>query len=99
VLEFLKKLFGGDDEIVRLEIGEIVLTFPLMGIDHERLSYRYAGLGFRLTNVYVNVMQDLIAYAIDKQGSWHKFRGIMNSQFAIKPNLLVFVTPQNLCLC
>jgi hypothetical protein len=29
VLEFLKKLFGGDDEIVRLEIGEIVPTVPL----------------------------------------------------------------------
>jgi hypothetical protein len=29
VLEFLKKLFGGDDEIVRLGIGEIVPAVPL----------------------------------------------------------------------
>lgn len=29
MLEFLKKLFGGDDEIVKLEIGEIVPTVPL----------------------------------------------------------------------
>lgn len=30
MLEFLKKLFEGDDEIVRLEIGEIVPTVPLV---------------------------------------------------------------------
>ncbi|MBI1321244.1 MAG: DUF1501 domain-containing protein [Candidatus Hydrogenedens sp.] len=33
----------------------------LMGIDHERLTYRYAGRDYRLTDVYGNVIHDLIA--------------------------------------
>lgn len=33
----------------------------LMGIDHERLTYRYAGRDYRLTDVYGNVKHDLIA--------------------------------------
>jgi hypothetical protein len=32
----------------------------LMGIDHERLTYRYAGRDYRLTDVYGNVVTDLI---------------------------------------
>jgi hypothetical protein len=31
-----------------------------MGIDHERLTYRYAGRDFRLTDVYGNVVKDLL---------------------------------------
>src|SRR4030095_10832652 len=33
----------------------------LLGFDHEKLTYRYAGRDFRLTDVHGNVVQDLIA--------------------------------------
>ncbi|MGB7347580.1 MAG: DUF1501 domain-containing protein [Pirellulaceae bacterium] len=33
----------------------------LMGLDHEQLTYRYAGRDFRLTDVHGNVMKDIIA--------------------------------------
>jgi len=33
----------------------------LLGLDHERLTYRYAGGDFRLTDVYDNTVRDLIA--------------------------------------
>ena len=33
----------------------------LMGIDHERLTYRYAGRGMRLTDVKGNVVKEIIA--------------------------------------
>ena len=32
-----------------------------MGLDHERLTYRYAGRDFRLTDVAGNVMKDIFA--------------------------------------
>jgi hypothetical protein len=33
----------------------------LMGLDHERLTYRFSGRDFRLTDVYGNVVQEIIA--------------------------------------
>ncbi|MEM7454765.1 MAG: DUF1501 domain-containing protein [Planctomycetota bacterium] len=33
----------------------------LLGLDHERLTYRHAGRDFRLTDVYGNVIHDIIA--------------------------------------
>ena len=33
----------------------------LLGLDHERLTYRYAGRDFRLTDVHGHVIQDIIA--------------------------------------
>jgi uncharacterized protein (DUF1501 family) len=33
----------------------------LLGIDHERLTYRYAGRDFRLTDVYGEVVKEIIA--------------------------------------
>ena len=33
----------------------------LLGIDHERLTYRYAGRDFRLTDVHGNVLHDVLA--------------------------------------
>ena len=33
----------------------------LMGIDHRRLTYRYQGRDFRLTDVYGDVVEKLIA--------------------------------------
>jgi hypothetical protein len=32
-----------------------------MGIDHTRLTYRYAGRDFRLTDVSGRVMRDILA--------------------------------------
>ncbi len=33
----------------------------LMGFDHERLTYRYAGRDFRLTDVHGKIVNDIIA--------------------------------------
>jgi len=33
----------------------------LMGLDHERLTYNYAGRDFRLTDVAGNVIRELFA--------------------------------------
>jgi uncharacterized protein (DUF1501 family) len=33
----------------------------LLGFDHEKLTYRYAGRDFRLTDVYGNVVKDILA--------------------------------------
>jgi hypothetical protein len=33
----------------------------LLGLDHERLTYRYSGRDFRLTDIYGNVVRDVIA--------------------------------------
>jgi hypothetical protein len=33
----------------------------LMGLDHERLTYRYAGRDFRLTDVYGHVVKEVLA--------------------------------------
>ena len=32
-----------------------------MGLDHERLTYRYAGRDFRLTDVHGQVVRELLA--------------------------------------
>ena len=33
----------------------------LMGLDHERLTYRYSGRDFRLTDVEGRVLQEILA--------------------------------------
>ena len=33
----------------------------LMGLDHQQLTYRYAGRDFRLTDVAGNVVQEIFA--------------------------------------
>ena len=33
----------------------------LLGMDHEKLTYRYAGRDFRLTDVYGRVISDIFA--------------------------------------
>jgi hypothetical protein len=33
----------------------------LMGLDHERLTYRYSGRDFRLTDVHGNVVKEVLA--------------------------------------
>ncbi|HCN78186.1 MAG TPA: hypothetical protein DIT13_13450, partial [Verrucomicrobiales bacterium] len=33
----------------------------LLGFDHEALTYRYAGRDFRLTDVFGNVVREILA--------------------------------------
>jgi hypothetical protein len=33
----------------------------MLGLDHKRLTFNYAGRGFRLTDVYGNVVKDILA--------------------------------------
>jgi hypothetical protein len=33
----------------------------LLGLDHTRLTYRYSGRDFRLTDVFGRVIEDIIA--------------------------------------
>jgi hypothetical protein len=33
----------------------------LLGLDHERLTYRYAGRDFRLTDVYGRVVREILS--------------------------------------
>ena len=33
----------------------------LLGLDHERLTYRYSGRDFRLTDIYGRVFRDILA--------------------------------------
>ena len=33
----------------------------ILGIDHEKLTYRYAGRDFRLTDVYGDVVHEILA--------------------------------------
>ena len=46
----------------RVSIHELHATIlHQLGIDHEKLTYRYAGRDFRLTDVFGNVVTDLLA--------------------------------------
>ena len=46
----------------RVHVHDLHATIlHLMGLDHERLTYRYSGRDFRLTDVHGNVVQDIIA--------------------------------------
>jgi Protein of unknown function (DUF1501) len=46
----------------RVSIHDLHATLlHVLGIDHERLTYRYAGRDFRLTDVYGEVMYDLLS--------------------------------------
>ena len=45
----------------RVSIHDLHATLlHVLGIDHEKLTYRYAGRDFRLTDVYGQVMKDLL---------------------------------------
>ena len=46
----------------RVHVHDLHATMlHLLGFDHERLTYRYAGRDFRLTDVHGNVVRELIA--------------------------------------
>ena len=43
---------------------KFLFSLPLLdrlGFDHERLTYRYVGRDFRLTDVHGRVMRDIVA--------------------------------------
>jgi hypothetical protein len=46
----------------RVHVHDLHATvLHLLGLDHERLTYRYAGRDFRLTDVYGNVVREILA--------------------------------------
>jgi hypothetical protein len=60
--------FGQTDEFGyqvvegRVHIHDLHATIlHLLGLDHERLTYRHAGRDYRLTDVYGNVVHEIIA--------------------------------------
>ena len=60
--------YGGTDEIGHLAVDGKVHMHDLhatllaaLGLDHEKLTYRYAGRDFRLTDVYGRVVHELFA--------------------------------------
>jgi Protein of unknown function (DUF1501) len=62
------QMYGSTDEFgfkavdKQVSIHDLHATMlRLLGLDHEKLTYRYAGRDFRLTDVYGNVVTDLIA--------------------------------------
>lgn len=50
---------AAEDKVHMHDLHATVLH--LMGMDHERLTYRYAGRDFRLTDVYGHVVQEVLS--------------------------------------
>jgi hypothetical protein len=54
--------FGDRAEINRVHIHDLHATvMALLGFDHKKLTYRYNGRDFRLTDNYGDVVRDIIA--------------------------------------
>ena len=54
--------FGFAAQEKKVHVHDLHATIlHLLGFDHTRLTYRYAGRDFRLTDVYGEVVHDLIA--------------------------------------
>ena len=60
--------FGASDEFGfyarenRVHVHDLHATIlHLMGIDHERLTYRYGGRDFRLTDIHGRVVKEIMA--------------------------------------
>jgi hypothetical protein len=51
--------YAAEDRVHMHDLHATILH--LLGIDHHRLTYRYAGRDFRLTDVYGNVVKDVLA--------------------------------------
>ena len=46
----------------RMHVHDLHATMlHLLGVDHERLTFRYAGRDFRLTDVHGNVAKEILA--------------------------------------
>ena len=55
--------FGFKAEENPVHVHDLQATIlELLGFDHEKLTYRYSGRDFRLTDVHGKVVQDLIAW-------------------------------------
>jgi uncharacterized protein (DUF1501 family) len=61
-------VYGASDELGMRAVEHPVhvhdlhaTVLHLLGLDHERLTYRYAGRDFRLTDVYGRVVSDIFA--------------------------------------
>jgi hypothetical protein len=61
-------VYGATDETGKEAVQGIMGTHDvhatilhLLGLDHERLTYRYAGRDFRLTDVAGEVAMDIVA--------------------------------------
>jgi hypothetical protein len=54
--------FGHHAIVNKVHMHDLHATLlAALGLDHEKLTYRYAGRNFRLTDVYGNVVHDLFA--------------------------------------
>jgi arylsulfatase A-like enzyme len=54
--------FGHHAAVDKVHMHDLHATLlAALGLDHEKLTYRYAGRNFRLTDVYGHVVQDLFA--------------------------------------
>jgi hypothetical protein len=54
--------FGSEGVAGRVHIHDLHATMlHLLGLDHEKLTYRYSGRDFRLTDVHGNVVQEILA--------------------------------------
>ena len=53
---------GQKAEVDKVHLHDLHATMlHLLGLDHERLTYRYGGRDFRLTDVYGRVVHDIVA--------------------------------------
>ena len=62
------KLYGMSDDIGYEAIDEVVHVHDLhatilhqLGLDHKRLTYRFQGRDYRLTDVHGEVVRDILA--------------------------------------
>lgn len=54
--------FGFQAMVNKMHVHDLHATIlHLLGLDHERLTYRHAGRDFRLTDVYGQVVQEILA--------------------------------------
>jgi hypothetical protein len=54
--------YGGEAVEGKVHTHDLHATvLHLLGLNHERLTYRYAGRDFRLTDVYGNVVKEILA--------------------------------------
>jgi len=54
--------FGFRAEQNRMHVHDLHATvLHLLGIDHTRLTYRYSGRDFRLTDVHGNVIREILS--------------------------------------
>lgn len=59
--------YGATEDVGRTAVEDAMHTHDLhatilhiLGLDHERLTYRYSGSDFRLTNVRGNVVKAIV---------------------------------------